>query len=167
MQPYEDFLSTVFNGFDVHSEFKIKVFKYWSKYHSDFYFYSHSTIDPSINCGIDGYKRPPIKGDSILFPSNMTNFDKNMINEPDLFHDTYTEVIRYYEDRPIAMNGKPSRYKECEDQARLKSSIKNELHIPILEMKEKQFWKDTFRNSMDELKFFWRDQHHYLENNNL
>ena len=165
MQPYEDFLSTVFNGFNIHSEFKIKVFKYWSRYHSNLFF---GERDTSINCEIDGYNRPHIiKEDSILFPSNMTNFDKNMIYEPDLFHDTYSEVINYYEDRYININGRSSRYKECKSQARLKSSIKNELHIPILEMREKQFWKDTFRNSMDELKLFWHDQHHYLENNNL
>ena len=138
MEQYEDFLSTVFNGFDIHSEFKIKVFKYWSRYHSNLYFTDRRITDPSINCGIDGYNRPPIKGDSILFPSNMTNFDKNMINEPDLFHDIYTEVIRYYEDPYININDRFSRYKECEDQARLKSNIKNELHIAILEMKEKQ-----------------------------
>ena len=50
---------------------------------------------------------------------------------------------------------------------KLIDKLNKEIEIHFLEKAEQKYWKNVFMNSMDELKFFWRDQHHYLETNKL
>ena len=129
-------------------EIKIESNRFWKRYY--------------INNKLKIRQEPDFlfsRNKSLIIPGNeyQKTDMKQTLYKPCMFENNYSDSIV-----SESMESE-SMLKECTMMMKLKDEINNELEIHFIEKAEQKYWKNVFKNSINELKNIWDAQNEYLE----